>query len=280
MANNLEQVSSTGALLVDYLIYFIFIAMKEIATIADVISTLDSITRECAETQSRASYFAALYKRMTMAVAVGIQKERFEDGPRMEALDILFAKRYLAAYEAFRNGEDCSSSWQHALTGCGDHSFIVLQHLLLGINAHVNLDLAISAAELAPGDTIHNLEKDFNYINVLIADLIDDVQKCLEEVWFPMRLLRNVINRQGTAVLNFSMGAARKTAWANAVILAGMNTTEKAAHIRSMDRMVRHIGERISHPGFWPGLLLRVIRLTEYEDVNRTIHLIDTTVVE
>lgn len=254
--------------------------MKEIATIADVILVLDCIVREAAQTQNRAGYFAALYKRMTMAVAAGIQKGRFEDGPRMEALDILFAKRYMVAYEAFRKGEDCSSAWQHALTGCDNHSLIVLQHLLLGINAHVNLDLAISAAELAPGNTIHALEKDFNYINVLIADLIDDVQKCLEEVWFPMRLLRNVINSHGTAVLSFSMATARRTAWANAVILAGMDAAERSRHIRNMDGIVRVIGEKISHPGFGPRLLLQVIRLTEYEDVARTIHLIDTTVVE
>ena len=253
--------------------------MKELKTIADVILALDAIVQESARTQSRAGYFAALYKRMTMAVSIGIQKGAFEDGPRMEALDILFAQRYLTAFESFKASTECSSSWQHALTGCGNRSLIVLQHLLLGINAHVNLDLAIAAAKLAPGNAIHALEKDFNQINVLIAELIDDVQKCLEEVWFPMRLLRNVINRQGHAVLNFSMGVARKTAWTNAVLLANMNAADQAVHIKSIDVMVRNIGERISHPGLWPQMLLRIIRFTEYEDVGRTIRLIDKTVV-
>ncbi len=254
--------------------------MNEIKTISDVILALDAIVQDSARTQSRAGYFAALYKRMTMAVSEGIQKGRFEDGPRMEKLDILFAERYLMAYDAFKKGEECSSAWQCAFTGCHNRSLIVLQHLLLGINSHVNLDLAIAAATLAPGDAVHALEKDFNYINVLIAALIDDVQQCLEEVWFPMRFLRNVINRQGVAVLNFSMTAARKTAWANAVLLAGMTAAEQTAHIKHMDLMVCSIGERITNPGFWPGLLLHIIRLTEYEDVARTIGLIDTTVVE
>jgi len=254
--------------------------MRELRTITDVVLALDNIVQDSASTQSRTGYFAALYKRMTMAVSEGIQKGAFEDGPRMEALDILFAQRYFAAFDAFKSGQECSSSWQHALTGCGNQSLIVLQHLLIGINAHVNLDLAIAAATLAPGNKIHALEKDFNHINVLIAGLIDDVQKCLEEVWFPMRFLRNVINRQGVAVLNFSMAAARKTAWANAVLLAHMTAADQAAHIKEMDAMVRRIGERISHPGFWPGLLLRIIRFTEYEDVGRTIRLIDTTVIE
>src|SRR5688500_15785370 len=203
--------------------------MKEIKTIADVILALDVIVQHSARTQSRAGYFAALYKRMTMAVSEGIQKGQFEDSARMEALDILFAQRYLSAFDAFKQSTECSSSWQHALTGCGNRSLIVLQHLLLGINAHVNLDLAISAARLAPGNAIHDLQKDFNHINVLIASLVDDVQKCLEEVWFPMRLLKDVINRQGAAVLNFSMTTARKTAWANAVVLANMNDAYGAA---------------------------------------------------
>ncbi|HUC80697.1 MAG TPA: DUF5995 family protein [Flavisolibacter sp.] len=253
--------------------------MKELNTINDVVLSLDAIVQESVRTQSRAGYFAALYKRMTMAVSEGIQKGQFEDGPRMEALDILFAERYLAAYNAFKKNEECSSSWQYALTGCNNCSLVVLQHLLLGINAHVNLDLAIAAARLVPGDKIHALEKDFNHINVLISDLIDDVQKCLEEVWFPMRFLRDVINRQGIAVLNFSMAAARKTAWANAVLLAHMSEAEKEKHIKDMDAMVNGIGQRISHPGLWPGILLRIIRFTEYEDVVRTIRLIDTTVV-
>lgn len=253
--------------------------MNEIKTIADVILALDAIVQDCAHTQSRAGYFAALYKRMTMAVSEGIQQGRFEDGPRMEKLDILFAQRYLAAFDAFKNNQECSSSWQHALTGCGNQSLIVLQHLLLGINSHVNLDLAIAAATIAPGNSIHALEKDFNQINVLIAELVDDVQRCLEQVWFPMRFVRNVINRQGVAVLNFSMAAARKTAWANAILLANMNEKEQASHSKGMDTMVRNIGEKISHPGFWPQLLLRIIRLTEYDDVARTVRLIDTTVV-
>lgn len=254
--------------------------MKEIKTIADVIAALDVIAKDCARTQNRAGYFAALYKRMTMAVSEGIQKGQFEDGQRMEALDILFAQRYLTAFDAFKQSTECSSSWQHALTGCGNRSLIVLQHLLLGINAHVNLDLAIAAAKLAPGNSIHALQKDFNHINTLIASLVDDVQKCLEEVWFPMRLIRDVVNRQGAAVLNFSMTTARKTAWANAVLLANMNAVDAAKHIKGMDAMVRSVGERISHPGLWPQMLMRVIRFTEYEDVGRTIRLIDTTVVD
>ncbi len=254
--------------------------MNEIKTIADVVRSIDVIVRDSMATQNRAGYFAALYKRMTIAVRDGISKNVFDDGPRMEALDVIFAQRYLMAFNAFKKRQECSSSWQHAFTNCGNQSLIVLQQLLMGINTHINLDLAIAAAAVAPGDGIYALEGDFNRINLLIASLVDDVQRCLEQVWFPMRFLKNIVNKQGTDVLNFSVGIARKTAWSNAVMLANMNEAGKAAHIKTIDAIVHEIGGRIINPGFWPQLLLRVIRFTEYEDVSRTIRLIDTTVVE
>src|SRR5207249_9378270 len=108
---------------------------------------------------------------------------------RMEQLDIVFASRYLDAYNAFHNKMECSSSWQCALTGCSDPSLIVLQQLFLGINTHINLDLAIASAMVAPGDDIHALENDFNRINRVIASLVDDIQSCLEQVWHPMRFI-------------------------------------------------------------------------------------------
>lgn len=254
-------------------------AKTDINSIADVISSLNVLLQDCIRTQSCAGYFAALYKRMTVAVSEGITNGTFEDGYRMEQLDIIFAKRYLQAYEAFQKGEPCTSSWQCALTGCGNSSLIVLQHLVLGINTHINLDLAIAAAAVAPGDRIHALQTDFNRINELITSLVDDVQQCLEQVWFPMRLLNRIATKQNEAVLNFSIGIARKAAWQNAVELAYMNETQRQEKIGEMDAFVTTIGERIIRPGFWPQLLLRFIRMTEFSNVAKTIRLIDTTVV-
>lgn len=254
--------------------------MPEIKTINDVVAALEAILSDCIRTQNRAGYFAALYKRMTAAVSAGIANGQFEDGKRMEMLDVVFAQRYLSAYEAFGQKRTCSDSWTGTFTGCADTSLTVLQQLMLGINTHINLDLAIAAAAVAPGESIYALESDFNKINGVIASLFDDVQQCLTGVWFPMRFLKNVINKQGNAVLNFSIERARNTSWANAVLLANMNPSQQAAHIQAMDSLVRKIGDGIMHPGFWPQLILRLVRMTEYDDVARTIRLIDTTIVD
>ena len=248
-------------------------------TISEVISALDSIVQQCQQRRDRAGYFAALYKRMTVAVAEGIAAGVFEDGPRMERLDVAFARRYLAAWQAYQQKTDCTLAWKYAFDGCGSQRLIVLQHLVLGINTHINLDLAIAAAAVAPGPQIQALHTDFTRINDVISSLMDDVQQCLEQVWLPMRWLKRVAATQQTDVLNFSIGAARKAAWANATLLAHLPVAQQPAHIRAMDRTVHTLGQRIGNPGWWSKALLQLIRATEYEDVARTIRLIDTTVV-
>src|SRR6202008_4811607 len=100
-------------------------------------------------TGDRAGYFAALYYKVTSRVRDGIHNGEFEDGARMEKLDVLFASRYLDAYTKWRNGQQPSLSWQTAFESTKRSSVLVLQHLLLGMNAHINLDLGIAAAEVA-----------------------------------------------------------------------------------------------------------------------------------
>ena len=46
---------------------------------------------------------------------------------------------------------------------------VILQHLLLGINAHINLDLGIAAVETSPGNQLAPLKNDFDMINKLLA---------------------------------------------------------------------------------------------------------------
>jgi hypothetical protein len=251
----------------------------QLNNIAEVITAINVIVQECETTQNRAGYFAALYKRMTIAISEGIANGAFEDGVRMEKLDICFAERYLNAWQCYRQHQPCSASWQCAFDSTKDNHLTVIQHLILGINTHINLDLAIAAAQVCPGDAIQALEKDFNSINNIIASLVDDIQSCLEQGWLPMRVLDRLANRQEQGILNFSIGVARKTAWSNAVFLAQMNKAGQENYIHQMDTMVKVLAQRIQSPGPVASLMLKAIRAAENDDVARTIRLIDTTVV-
>lgn len=247
--------------------------------IAEVITRLDEIVQQSKSEKSRFGYFAALYKRMTMAVDEGIKQNFFEDGARMDKLDVVFAQRYIDAYEAYHAGKTCTSSWKFVFDNINNDDLTVVQHILLGVNTHINLDLAIATAQMADEHGIDKMQNDFNKINDVIASLIDDVQECLSQVWLPMRLLEKIVSGRHVPVLNFSIDKARTASWSSALVLAGMNNEQKDLYVDQMNTVVLRVCNGIESPGFLAGMMLKTIRATEYDDVARTINLIDTTIV-
>ena len=87
----------------------------------------------------------------------------FDDGERMERLDVIFANFYIDAFEQYQNNQVITRSWKFAFETSERWWPIVLQHLLLGMNAHINLDLGVAAARTSPGDAIQELENELQY---------------------------------------------------------------------------------------------------------------------
>lgn len=121
-------------------------------TIDDVLRALDGIIKWSFDRRSRLGYFAAVYRRVTMAVKQGVADNIFQDGARMERLDVIFANRYLDALQEFRNGQPTTMSWRAAFQAAAYWYPLAPQQLLVGMNAHINLDLGVAAACCAPRD--------------------------------------------------------------------------------------------------------------------------------
>jgi len=113
--------------------------------IDEVLERLDYIIETSLNNQDPHGAFAALYRRVTAAVKEGIAAGQFDDGPRMERLDVVFANRYLDAWEARKAGQPVTQAWAAVFETAGQGRKLLLQHLLLGMNAHINLDLGIAA---------------------------------------------------------------------------------------------------------------------------------------
>src|SRR5689334_19020695 len=109
--------------------------------ISDVIRILDGIIADTKARRDPLGYFAALYRQVTLKIQEGIHQGFFDNGTRMAEFDAAFANRYLSAYDAFQAGGKPSRSWRVAFTATSSGRLIILQDLLVGINAHINLDL-------------------------------------------------------------------------------------------------------------------------------------------
>lgn len=123
-------------------------APLEAQTFRGIVEALDGIVEECPVRGGPRRYFAALYRRVTLRIEHDIANGVFDDGPRMERLDVLFANRYLDSYASFQAEERPTSCCRLAFEAAQSLRPIVLQHLLLGINGHTSLDLGIAAARV------------------------------------------------------------------------------------------------------------------------------------
>jgi hypothetical protein len=241
-------------------------------SIDEVISRLGAIIDEAIVERDRLGYFAALYRTVTVAVKEGIAAGRFEDGARMKRLDVVFANRYLGAFHAHRSGGTATQSWRVAFAVARSRRAVIMQHLLLGMNAHINLDLAIAAADVCPGSSIAGLERDFNEINIILATLEGDVEQevCALSPWIDR--LDHVDPRAGRVIANFSIDRARACSWLAAQRLATLSGDARAAAIAAIDADVSLLGRLIARPvGIVLNANLVLVRLRETSDPRRVL---------
>lgn len=241
-------------------------------SIDEVLSRLDDIVCDAFDERDRLGFFAVLYRTVTRAVKEGIAAGRFEDGPRMERLDVAFANRYLEAFHAHRVGRRPTESWRVAFAVAKSRREVIMQHLLLGMNAHINLDLAIAAAEVCPGAAIAGLEHDFNEINSVLAELEAAIERevCSVSPWIDR--LDHIDPDAGRVIANFSIDKARTCSWREATRLATLDGDARAIAIATLDAEVALLARLIARPiGFVINVNLILVRLREVWDARRVI---------
>ncbi|MDP2316612.1 MAG: DUF5995 family protein [Pseudomonadota bacterium] len=230
-------------------------------TIDGVLTELDRRIAHARSTSSSLGYFPALYRRVTARIQQGVRDGEFEDDERMERMDVVFANRYLDACAAHDAGARSTAAWQLSFEAGRMWPPLVLQHLLLGMNAHINLDLGVAAAETAPGQALPSFQKDFNHINTILASLLDSVKADLEAIWPLLGRFDHAIGSTEDVIANFSMRKARGAAWAFAEELAATPIAQHPAAIARRDAEVTAFGHFLLRPGFFiqaPMLLVRV----------------------
>jgi len=220
--------------------------------IDEVLQNLDRIIDDAITKESRLGYFPALYRKVTLQVARGISEGQFEDGNRMGRLAVLFANRYLDALELYHQGKGVSASWQLAFDVAGQWWPIVLQHLLLGINAHINLDLAVAAAATAPGAQLSELKSDFNRINSILAALLESVKAELTTIWPLLGLIDRFSGTSDDVLINFSMSKARDCAWLAAERLSAADVVQQESLVKQLDGRVVRLAISCAAREFWP----------------------------
>ena len=135
------------------------------------------------------------------------------------------------------------------------------------MNAHINLDLGIVAADIADRYGLAAVEPDFHQINALLAGMIGDCKAAVGTVSPWVGLLDRWSRRENTVMVRFSLERAREAAWHTAERLAPMSPEDRRAALVQLDADVHRLS-RIVAPGH---MLLRVgtwiVRLRERRSI-------------
>jgi hypothetical protein len=240
-----------------------------------VIEDLDRIVERAIADGSRIGYFAALYRRVTVKVKEGIETPGFfEDPERMDRLDFEFASRYLDALRRWEAGEATTAAWERAFRATRSPRPVILQQLALGINAHINLDLGIASARVAPGPEIVGLKGDFLRINQILASLVGLVEDRIGSLSPKFRWLARLAGKDGMRVVEFSLGVARDEAWAFANALAPLDREAQEPLIARRDGETAKLALKVLHPGPLLDLVAMLVRLWEVKDVRRIVEVL------
>ena len=238
--------------------------------IEEVIVRLGQIVDETVRENSFLAVFAVVYHNTTINVRDAIVAGYFHDAPRMEQLDVHFAHRYIAAYDAFREGRKTTAAWQKAFETSAQ-PLMLLQHLMLGMNAHINLDLGIAAAEVMPAGRVSEVEHDFFAVNALLTQQIEAMQVSLGKV-SPLLVLLDILGqRSDEKFATFSIKKARAFAWVNAQNLTHIAEVDRPAAYQLLDAQVALLADLLLKPGKILSWVCRLIALFETRNMAKVV---------
>lgn len=222
----------------------------------------------------RMGEFAAMYGSVTRRVRSLAADGSFSDPARMAAFVDRFALRFLDAAAAHAARRPVTRSWQVAFDAAAQWRPTVLQHLLLGMTAHIGLDLGVVAAEVAtaPGAPgLEALRPDFLSVNDVLASLVPDVERAVGELSPAVGLLDRLGGRADAFAVTKVIERARDIAWRTATAVAAAPPAERAAVIARTDREVAEWSRLIAHPGPVMSSALLSIRVLERRSVAYSI---------
>ena len=219
--------------------------------VADLLLRMEGQLAELEAAGDPARFFLGTYLRTTRAVAEALGGGTFEDPAWVGELDVVFAGLYLDALAAYRRDRaSAPATWRRAFAA--DPSLPPEAHVLLGVHAHINVDLPQAlVATIPPEDFANSVvcarrRRDHGRIDRVLAARVAAEDSELERAGGRRSALDRLIapvNR--TAVRRF-LREARRTVWANTAVLHRARDDGQACLERRVAELDLACAERVA----------------------------------
>ena len=207
--------------------------------------------------------FLHCYLLMTHNMLAAIEQKEFHDPAWVDRLLHIFAGYYFTALDAFDQDPAAASPvWQLAFQAAQHHGTLALQHLLLGVNAHINYDLIMALVDILGPEWTSLTEDqrtlryaDHCQVNHVISRTVDAVEKEVIDPEMPvMRLVDTLVGHHlEDAMVSDLLAHWREIVWHHATrLLDSQDAEEREKIVEHLEKEVLEIGEVIQLRGFKP----------------------------
>lgn len=227
-----------------------------------VIARMQALTHRWEEEADRKSVFLRCYSMMTANMLAAIEQDEFRDRAWVDRLLHRFADYYFDALDAYeREPAAAPAVWQLAYDTASTPDAMPLQHLLLGVNAHINYDLVLTLSDLLEPEwgTLSTTQREARYtdhchVNRVIARTIDAVQdEVLDPVMPTMNVIDTLMGPLDEYLIARLITGWRETVWKNAAQLMDARTGgDEAPVIGRIEADTLRIGRLIQQGPFAP----------------------------
>ncbi len=230
----------------------------------DLVTRMDDRLHEHDAADDLRRIFLTVYRSMTESMQASLDEDLFLDPAWTRDLTLRFAETYFEADEAWCRDGTCATPWEVAFRTATSTRHLVVEHALLGINAHIVYDLPRAVADtmvahgdLGGGDTAVVLARrrfDYDAVNHVLARTVDRVQDLLATRFSPtVRLLDALAFRLDEYAAEALLRYARTQGWHAAVALASCTDADEREVARShLERLAADYAARIDVEQFVP----------------------------
>ena len=221
-------------------------------SLQDVIEGLRQIESALRGASDRRAIFATAYLNMTEEIAARVGDSRFQDPAWVARYALAFANLYRRALLSYESGDlpAVPKAWRASFEASQQRRVLLLQDLLLGINAHINRDLAFALDEAGIDPERDKRRADHTAVNDAVRQATDPVQDAITSRYAPaLRLLERALGPLDEEITNFSIDKARFTAWISAVALANArDQAEREDASAAIEDRASVMAKLIMHP--------------------------------
>ena len=236
-------------------------------TIEEVIDEMRRRWRGLQRAGDWRAVFAKTYLRTTEQILVATQTAGvFENPAWIVEFDCDFAGRYFDAFDRFEAGADCPLPWRLAFDGAVAKRTLIIQDVLLGMNAHINYDLPHSLHATVPadvdGDGLEAYRRDNLVLNTVLASSIDVVERAVaREYDFMLHAADVALCGRDEQFAGEMIKAWRARSWSSFVVLRSTSDVgpgERLIEESAVDNAVLMLQLQRAFPVlYWPNRLWR-----------------------